>query len=150
MIDTKFIRGLLEEKIKNSPFFIVDISINPGNRIQIYLDSKSGVSINDCAEMSRYIENNLNRDTEDFALEVSSAGLNMPFRVDAQYNKNIGKNVKVKTKDGQVYKGKLQAYCPEELVLEIKQSPAKHSKIEKKIIPNDLIAETKLDLSFIK
>lgn len=77
------------------------------NKIIVLIDREGGVGINQCVEVSRFIEKSLDRDAEDFELEVSSAGLDAPFKVLRQYQKNIGKEVDVKLADGKKVKGQL-------------------------------------------
>jgi len=150
MIKESIIRHIVEEKIKGSGLFIVDISVKPDNKINVYLDSKEGLTISDCVEISRYIENKLDREQEDFALEISSAGLNMPFRVAEQYIKNIGKPVKVKTNDGNVFKGVLISSDKDFLVIETEVKNKKESlKTQEKLALTD-IKETRLDLMYFK
>jgi len=77
------------------------------NKIIVLIDRDGGVNIRQCVEVSRFIEKSLDRDAEDFELEVSSAGLDQPFRVLRQYQKNMGKEVDVKLKDGKKISGNL-------------------------------------------
>jgi len=88
MITTEQIEKLVAEKLENKDVFLVDIRIRHGNRISVFLDSDTGVNIKTCAELSRYIEFNLDRESEDFELEVSSAGLDQPLKLLRQYVKN--------------------------------------------------------------
>lgn len=98
MINKENIEKLALERIEelDKGLFIVGISISPKNVIQVELDCEEGnVAIQDCVSVSRNIEHNLDREAQDFELQVSSAGLDKPFRVLKQYYKNIGKEVKV-------------------------------------------------------
>jgi len=105
MIKEEFIRNLAEQHIKGTDKFITSVRVKPGNRIMIFMDADSSVSIADCAQLSRFIESNLDRNAEDFDLEVSSSGLDFPLVLHRQYKKNIGKEVKVILKNGIVKKG---------------------------------------------
>jgi ribosome maturation factor RimP len=107
MISQAKILGLIESLINTQKFFIVSLDINQSNKIRLLIDSMSGVQIDDCVKVSRAIEQGLNRETEDFELEVSSPGLDAPFRVKEQYLKNIGNPVEVFLKDGHTYQGTL-------------------------------------------
>lgn len=107
MIKSDLINDIVSDFIGQSELFIVEISVNPGNRIVVLIDSMKGVSIGECTKLSRSIEQHLDRDLEDFELEVSSPGLSNPFRVIRQYFKNIGKEVEVILKTGIKLKGKL-------------------------------------------
>jgi ribosome maturation factor RimP len=97
MILQSSITELINDKLEADGYFLVDIEIKPSNDVIVFIDSDNGVSIDYCAEISRLIENSLNRETEDFSLEVSSSGLGQPFKVLRQYKKNIGKEVEVYT-----------------------------------------------------
>ncbi len=106
MVEKDKIVQLTEEKLKDGQF-IVDLIISQSNKITILLDSEDGLSIEDCVQISRHIESNLNRDEEDFELQVSSSGLGQPFKVYRQYLKNSGKEVEVVLTTGQKYEGVL-------------------------------------------
>ncbi len=121
MVNEHQIRTLVEERLKGTNYFIVGISVKPSNKIEVLIDSISSVSINDCADLSRYLESSLNREEEDYELMVSSAGIESPFQVDAQYIKNIGRNVEITTTDGRKITGKLTGFQQQEVELEIEQ-----------------------------
>ncbi len=89
-----------EEKITGTGYFMVDASIHPGNRIVIEIDSKDGVSIDYCVELSKYISAVFEEEIDDYELEVASAGISQPFRVLQQYEKFLGKEVEVLTAQG--------------------------------------------------
>lgn len=158
MIDKHKIWKLAEERIQehNPELYIVEISIDSGNKILVEIDNeKGGVSIEDCVKVSRNIEHNLDREIEDFALEVSSAGLTKPFRVLKQYIKNIGKTVKVAAIDhGKSLEGILKAVDENGIVIEItskKKLEGKKKKIEVvETFPFGFneIKETKLVITF--
>ena len=84
---------MVEEKLASSSYYLVDVTVAPGNVITVEIDNDEAVSIDDCAELSRYIEERLDRDVEDYELEVGSAGITSPFKVLRQYIKNIGNEV---------------------------------------------------------
>lgn len=107
MISDLHIRGLAEQALEGTDSFLVDVHVTPMNKIIVLIDRKGGININQCVEVSRFIEKSLDRDAEDFELEVSSAGMDQPFRVLRQYEKNIGREVEVKLKDGTKLKGNL-------------------------------------------
>ena len=85
MITEKVIRTLIDEKLGGSETYLVDLSVSSSNQIKIELDRMEGVSIDECVAMSRHIESALDRETEDFELQVSSPGLDQPFKVFQQY-----------------------------------------------------------------
>ncbi|MFA4851756.1 MAG: ribosome assembly cofactor RimP [Bacteroidales bacterium] len=105
MIPKEHIRTLAEQQIAGTDKFIVDVKVGQGNKIRVFMDADSSITINDCMQLSRFVESQLDRETEDFELEVSSAGLDFPLLLVRQYRKNIGNEVKVITKDGIVKKG---------------------------------------------
>jgi ribosome maturation factor RimP len=100
MIDRKLIYGIIEKEIAGTDIFLVDVLVKPGGIIQVFIDSEAGVTIEDCARINRRIEKNLNRDETDFELQVSSPGLNRPFKVIKQYLKNVGNNIELVLTDG--------------------------------------------------
>ncbi len=89
---------LLNEALKEKPsVFLIDLSINEANKITITLDGDTGVILQDCIDISKAIDNNLDREEQDFSLEVASAGVSSPLKLVRQYKKNIGRTLKVKT-----------------------------------------------------
>ena len=113
---TKLLDKALEE---NESIFLIDFSISPSNKIKITLDGDHGVTLQDCINFSRAIEHNLDREEEDFSLEVESAGAASPIVLPRQYNKNIGRTLEVKTLEGKI-EGKLTAATAETITLEWK------------------------------
>ena len=91
--------------------FIVDISISATNVINIELDKEQGgVSIEDCISVSRNVEHNLNREEEDFELNVSSAGMDRPLRHEKQFLKNMGRKISVLKSNGESLEGILHQF----------------------------------------
>lgn len=95
MIDKNEIIRLTEEWLASSANYLVDVQVKPGNQIVIEIDNDEFVGIDDCVSLSRYVENGLDRDKEDFELEVGSAGITSPFKVFRQYTKTVGREVEV-------------------------------------------------------
>lgn len=108
MILKEDIVKIVEQYIQD-PMFLVDVVVRPGNVIVVELDSDNSIGIDDCIDLSKKIESQLDRDTEDFELEVGSAGITSPFKIVRQYKKNIGNEVEVLTKDGRKLAGILKA-----------------------------------------
>ena len=108
MIDKNIVKTIVEEWLKDKEYFLVDVEISSDNKIVVEIDHADGVWIEDCVELSRFIEDRLNRDEEDFELEVGSAGLGQPFKVEQQYHNFVGKEVEVLTADGVKLKGILK------------------------------------------
>ena len=107
MIDKNIVKSLVEEWLEGKDYFLVDVEISSDNKIVVEIDHADGVWIEDCVELSRFIEDRLNRDEEDYELEVGSAGLGQPFKVPQQYRNFIGKEVEVLTDEGKKVKGVL-------------------------------------------
>lgn len=92
------VTGLLDTALEERPsLFLIELSINDSNKIIVTLDGDNGVTLQDCIDVSRAIEHNLDREEHDFALEVASAGVSTPLKIARQYKKNIGRTLKVKT-----------------------------------------------------
>lgn len=107
MITEARITALVEERIADSDRFIVAVRVLAGNRIRVFVDGLSGVSVRDCVQISRHIEGNLDREQEDFELEVSTPGLTEPLTHPLQYIKNVGRILKLETVDGETVKGEV-------------------------------------------
>jgi ribosome maturation factor RimP len=89
---------LLEEGLKEKPLlFLVDLTITETFKVIVTLDGDNGVNLQDCIDISRAIDSNLDREEQDYALEVASAGVSTPLKMVRQYRKNIGRTLKVKT-----------------------------------------------------
>ena len=121
MIEKKKIAELVEQWLEGKDYFLVDIAISSDNKIVVEIDHANGVWIEDCVELSRYIEDHLNRDEEDFELEVGSAGLGQPFKVAQQYMNFIGKEVEVLPADGKKVKGVLKHVEGRNFTVEVKE-----------------------------
>ena len=109
MIEKIKILELVNQALEGSDKFLVNLKITPDNRIYVDIDGDNGVTIDDCIELSRAIESQLDRDVEDFALDVSSAGADQPLKLTRQLVKNIGREVEAVTFDGQKTVGVLTA-----------------------------------------
>ena len=101
--------------------FLVDVTVSGDNRIVVEIDSASSIAIDDCARINDIIENHFDRDVEDYELEVGSAGLTSPFRVKAQYDKNVGNPVEVLTNDGRKLKGTLKSASNENFTITVEK-----------------------------
>ncbi|MBR5852387.1 MAG: ribosome assembly cofactor RimP [Bacteroidaceae bacterium] len=108
MIDKQQVIDLTNEWLADKEYFLVDVVISKDDKITVEIDHAEGVWIEDCADLSRHIESCLSRETEDYELEVGSAGLGQPFKVVQQYQNHIGLEVEVLTKDGRKLKGILK------------------------------------------
>lgn len=154
MISTTLIRKLAENKLLENESFLVDVTVSALNKIRITIDNDKGVSISECVGVSRFIENQLDRESEDFELEVSSPGLDQAFKVIQQYRKYLGKEVMVKLMDGMKVEGKLNAVDEYEIELEQTSKEKVNGKKGKQIIvktlvlPFEKIKETKIIIKF--
>lgn len=95
MISKENILSLIEEKLSESQYFLVSLDVSSGNKIKLIIDSMKGITIEECVQFSRLIEHNLDREEEDFELEVTSPGLTTPLKVKEQYIKNIDRELDV-------------------------------------------------------
>ena len=109
---------ILVDEVMSDDMFTVDITVGTGNSISVLVDSDAGISVGECVQISRHIEGSLDREIEDFSLEVSSPGLSLPLKVLRQYLKNIGREVEVVTKSGEKQKGILKSANTEGFELE--------------------------------
>ena len=126
MITKDQIANLTNEALADSDRFLVDVKVKPNNIIEVYVDSDTAVSIDHCAEISRFIESRMDRDVEDFELSVMSYGLSGALKMDRQLNKYLGKEVEVKTKELGKFQGTLVGFDEESV--EIKPAPKKTSR----------------------
>jgi len=109
MIAKETVIQIVEEWMEETPFFLVDVRITPDNEINVEFESEEDeVRIDDCVDLSKFLEEKLDREKEDFALEVGSAGLGQPFKVFKQYLLHIGEEVEVISKAGQKFSGVLK------------------------------------------
>lgn len=109
MIDKNVVKKFVDEWIEDKEYFLVDLDVTPEDKIVVEIDHADGVWIEDCADLSRYIEEHLSREEEDYELEVGSAGLGQPFKVEQQYINFIGENVEVLDADGKKVHGTLKS-----------------------------------------
>ncbi len=109
MIEKGIVKELVEEWLEGKDYFLVDITVSPDNRVVVEIDHAEGVWIEDCVELSRFIESRLSREEEDYELEVGSAGIGQPFKVLQQYMNHVGCDVEVLTKAGKKLHGTLAA-----------------------------------------
>lgn len=109
MIDKELLAETVGKALEQTDCFLVDVSVDSTNRIVVEIDSDTGVDIDTCAGVTRAVEAAFDRDVEDYELEVGSTGLTSPFKVKRQYDKNVGNEVEVLTKDGRKLHGTLSA-----------------------------------------
>ncbi|MDP2721185.1 MAG: ribosome assembly cofactor RimP [Bacteroidales bacterium] len=136
MIKKEKIVALANGFLEGTDRFVVEVNTNAENRILVFIDSDSGVFIEHCIALSKYIESQLDRETEDFELNVSSSGVGQPFTMLRQYQKYIGKAVQIKLTDGTQMKGLLKSAT--EAQIEIFDQAKNKNKKSKKIEPGEL------------
>jgi ribosome maturation factor RimP len=108
MIDKVRIENLVREHIQSTGIFLVAVKLSSTGRISIFADKKGGITIDECVSISRFVEANLNRDEDDYELQVSSPGLSTPFIVKEQYYNSEGKVVEVTSNEGEKFSGLLK------------------------------------------
>lgn len=137
----------LEAKMKEEELFLVDVRLLPGNRLQVFIDSNGGITIDKCAEVSRFLETFLDSEKilgENYNLEISSPGIDQPFKVLKQYLKNIGKKVDVLLNNGIKKRGTLLSADENKILLE---EQANKQTVQTEIFLNQ-IKNTKTVLTF--
>lgn len=138
MIDKQQVIDLTNEWLADKEYFLVDVTISKDDKITVEIDHAEGVWIEDCAELSRHIENGLSRDAEDFELEVGSAGLGQPFKVLQQYQNHIGLEVEVLTKEGKKLKGILKEALPESFTVAVSKKEKKEGAKRPQLVEEEL------------
>lgn len=115
----------MNEWLAGREYFLVDVSVSADNCVSVEIDHLEGVWIDDCVLLSKHIEANLNRDEEDYELEVGSAGIGQPFKVLQQYVNHVGKEVETLACDGKKYRGVLARADENDftLVVKVKEKP---------------------------
>jgi ribosome maturation factor RimP len=137
MISSTLIQEYLEEELERRNLFLVEVSVRPGNRIAVFIDSMQGITIDECIAVSRHLESRLDRSSEDFELEVSSPGLDKPLRLPVQFVKNTGRYLDVVKSDGIKLTGKLSGTGDDLIRLEteemVKDPVSRKRRPEKRI-----------------
>ena len=154
MIEKKTVCQIVEEWLEGKDYFLVEVTVSPDDKIVVEIDHAEGGWIEDCVELSRFIESKLNREEEDYELEVGSAGIGQPFKVVQQYYNHIGSEVEVLTKSGKKLAGVLKEADEEKFVVtvqkKVKLDGAKRPKLmeEDETFRYDEIKYTKYLISF--
>ncbi len=121
MIDRNEVESIVNAWLADKEYFLVGIEVSTDNCIVVEIDHADGVWIDDCVALSKHIESSLNRDEEDYELEVGSAGIGQPFRVPQQYVNHIGKEVEVVDKEGKKHRGILRAVDGRQFVVAVRE-----------------------------
>jgi ribosome maturation factor RimP len=148
MLNESGIRKLVNEHFAGTDNFLVEVLIKPANRIYIFIDGDHGVTISDCVELSRFIESQFDRETEDFELNVSSFGADHPIRMPRQYIKNIGRSMQVKLSEENIITGKLEAVDDKGITLVTTGDKKKKLPPETLNLHFEDIIESKVIISF--
>ena len=125
MIDKRIVSGIVNEWLEDKEYFLVDVAVSSDDKIVVEIDHAEGVWIDDCVELSRFIESKLDREEEDYELEVGSAGIGQPFKVLQQYLIHIGQEVEVLTKQGQKLEGVMKDANEENFTVTIQKGEKK-------------------------
>ncbi len=149
MIDKSIVNQIVEEKLQGTEYFLVDVKVSADNTIVVEIDNTVGVDIDFCAELTRFIESRLDRDVEDYALEVGSAGLTQPFKVLKQYLKNIGNEVEVLTQTGKKMEGTLVSADENQFTIEVEKQ-IKPEGAKRKITVKEPVSHTYEEIKYTK
>jgi len=103
----KVLHLINEALSERTSLFLIDLTITDAFKVMVALDGDSGVQLQDCIDVSRAIESNLDREEQDFSLEVASVGIGSPLKMVRQYKKNVGRMLIVKLQDNQTIEAKL-------------------------------------------
>lgn len=156
MISERNIAAIVDAYLEGSDKFVVNIRVTPQNKIMVFIDGDQGVTIDDCIKLSRHIEQQFDRDEQDFELEVSSVGVGHPLLLPRQYRNNVDRRLSVLDVHDKRTKGKLAEVTGEGILIE-KDKPTKGKKKKKEpetdadasvFIPFDEIKEAKVQVSF--
>jgi ribosome maturation factor RimP len=149
------IQNLLVEALSLQPdLFLIDLHIDNQFRVQVVLDGDNGVSLEQCIKVSRHIEHQLDRETHDFSLEVSSAGATHPLQMARQYKKNIGRKLAVHTTENDNYKATLTEVDDQQITLEWKArepkpiGKGKHTVLKQLQVPFNQIKKATVQIQF--
>ena len=144
---------LVEEKISDRPeLFLVEVKMLPNHKLIIHVDGDEGISIQDCAAISRHVGFHLEEENtieKAYNLEVSSPGVGEPLKLKRQYQKNIGRDLSVKLAGGEIKEGKLLAVDEKSITIEAKvKEKGKKAQLVETSVDFDNIIETKVLISF--
>ena len=146
MIEKNEVKTIVEEWLAGNDYFLVDVMFTPDDRIVVEIDHADGVWIEDCAALSRYLQEKLGDDLGNYELEVGSAGIGQPFKVAQQYSNHIGKDVEVLTAEGVKVQGVLTAVDGDNFIVVVKEK----QKLEGKKRPGMVDVEKSYNMNIIK
>ncbi|HNU77206.1 MAG TPA: ribosome assembly cofactor RimP [Prolixibacteraceae bacterium] len=137
MITKEKITEIVGEKLEEG-MFLVDVNVTPSQVIHVEIDSMDGITIDQCVAVSRFVEAHLNRENEDFELQVSSPGIDQFFKVNRQFHKNVGRELDVVTAQNLEVRGKLMEAGQEGIVLEVTTREQKEGEKKKQWVTRQL------------
>ncbi len=153
MVTNERIKELVEQSLADQDHFLVDLVVNSKSnpiKITVVLDGDKGISIDDCATVSRTFAALLDEENslENYALEVTTPGLDQPLKLKRQYVKNIGREVKIQLKDKKIERGKLVESTEDTVVIEHEVKEGKQKEIKKTTFTFEEIERTLVEVSF--
>lgn len=154
MITAEQIQALIHPVIENTDLFVVEVTVRLGNKIEVVLDSDSGLTIEHCTEVHRHILRELDRDVEDYSLDVSSPDISKPLKISRQFSKNIGREVAVKLKDKSKLSGELIAATENDFTIRFEEKILPEGKKKKELLTREVkieyanTQETKVQIRF--
>ena len=137
MIERNAVKTVVEEWLSGNDYFLVDVTFTPDDRIVVEIDHVDGVWIEDCAELSRFMQERLGDELGDYELEVGSAGIGQPFKVEQQYLNHIGKNVEVLEAEGKKVQGVLKQVDGRNFVVTVKEKQKLEGKKRPQLVDVD-------------
>jgi len=154
MLREKVTQLLQEAMDENPSLFLISLDIQSNNEVKVIIDGDQGVTVQDCIAVSRKVEHNLDREEEDFSLEVMSVGATTPLQQKRQYKKNMGRSLEIKTNAGAKLEGTLEEVTEENVTLTWKArepKPVGKGKVtvqKTEVIPYENIVEAKVMIKF--
>jgi ribosome maturation factor RimP len=146
-MDRNQVKSIVEDALDGKNAFLVDLELGEGNNIGVFADTDEGIKVDELKQISRAVEAALDREVEDFALTVSSPGLDRPLKLHRQYKNNIGRWVKVKTTAHKTVKGELIEVNDDIIKIRIPSKKRKEPAKEEVIDFADIV-ETKIQVRF--
>ena len=146
MIERNTVKTVVEEWLSGNDYFLVDVTFTPDDRIVVEIDHADGVWIEDCAELSRFMQERFGDELGDYELEVGSAGIGQPFKVEQQYVNHIGKDVEVLDAEGKKVQGVLKQGDGRNFVVSVKEK----QKLEGKKRPQFVVVDKTYNMDNIK
>ena len=138
MIDKTVVTKAVEEWLQKGDYYLVDVEMTADDRIVIEIDHADGVWIEDCADLSRFLQEKLGDELGDYELEVGSAGIGQPFKVAQQYRNHVGKDVEVLAKDGQKVQGILKEVAADDTQFTVTVKEKQHLEGKKRPVVVDV------------